>query len=329
MQHLRLIGLVAALLALAAGARPASAQDCRAITDIGERLICSDPALRDADNAMIAELNRFGQPLDHQRQIELVNAQLAWQQLRSRACDVRHAWGERSQTACLIAMTERRRAAFAAGRIQGELIVAEDGAPPLTVDTLVVSSSPGCAIVLRLPQLDPAQPGIAAFTAAVNRIAIGPGTADARRCPTRGRGTAIQDYDLDFRVSWQSPHIIAVTFEEYVDSGNAHPIVRVSALTFDLTAGRALTLSDLAAEPGRTAIAASCRHMMTGAAAHAIDAARLAAIAGDLSAWTVAPTQVTITFNPDTIVRGPGPRLSCTLPLATLRPFLRQDNPLW
>jgi uncharacterized protein YecT (DUF1311 family) len=324
----RLSVLLAALLLALAGPRHAAAQNCGAITDLGERLICADPALRAADDAMIAALNAFGHTLDRPRQWELVRAQLGWQQLRSRACDVRHDWEDRGKAACLIVMTERRRAAFVAGRIHGELVAGEDGAPPLMVETQVLSR-PHCAVVLRLPQLDRALPGAAAFNAAVRRMATAPGTADARNCAARNRRFDYHDYDVDFRVTWQSRRIVAVTFEEYLDSGNAHPIVTVSALTFDLAAGRALAIADLADERGRTAIVASCRDMIAGEAAGAIDAARLARIAADLGAWTIEPTQVTISFNPDTIVRGPGPGFSCTLPLATLRPLLRAGNALW
>jgi hypothetical protein len=119
-----------------------------------------------------------------------------------------------------------------------------------------------------------------------------------------------------------------VTFEEHFDSGNAHPIVTTSALVFDLDAGRALTIAGLADERGRAAIVAACRGMIDDEAVRANDGQRFASIAGDLSAWAIAPTQVTIAFNPNRLV-GTDLGFSCTLPIATLRPLLRQDNPLW
>jgi uncharacterized protein YecT (DUF1311 family) len=320
--------LIALIMASISGT--AAAQECLFIRGIADRLRCANPAVRAANAAMNQAYAAFAARAPAAR-TRLAAAQRRWRALRDVACDVRHDWEDEAKARCLIAMTDRRRAALAADRTEGELIAGEAGAEPLAVDTLIYSAPRSrCTVVIRMPRLG--RFGYTRFEAAMGRAAMPPSAEPARTCAARNRAFTYHDYDLDFRVTWHSARVVAVTFDEYIDTGNAHPIVSLTAVTYDFPTGRVLTLADVVdGARGRDAIIDICRAMVATEIGNdaAIDGARFAAIAGDLAAWTVEPTQATISFNPGTIVAGPAPGFACTLPLATLRPFLRAGNPLW
>ena len=145
-------GAVLGALCILLAVRAAAAQECALIAGFADRLACADPALRASTATMKAAYAALAERSDAHARARLARAQRRWSRLRMRACDVRRDWEDEAKARCLIAMTERRSAALAAGRLEGELVAGPEGAPALVVETRI-SSIPRerCAAVLRFP----------------------------------------------------------------------------------------------------------------------------------------------------------------------------------
>lgn len=326
---LRVAGAVAALLA--AMPLPAAAQDCARAGPIPDRLICANETVRYADAAMVAAYRALRERLDQAARERLLAAQRDWLALRNRACESRVDWGDQAAAECLVAMTERRRAALAAGRMAGELIVGPAGSPSLTVETRILGAPrQRCTVVVRIPHFADADPRSAAFDAAVRRAVLGTRLVG---CDRRNREMPYHDFDVDFTVTWASDRVLAIAFTVYLDPGNGHPELSVASVVMDLARGRIVQRADVVdGEDGMRDIAETCYESIKaefGVGDGDIDRPQFDRLAGDFDAWTIAPERITISFPRYSILGGVAPGGSCTLPIDDIRDYLRADNPLW
>jgi uncharacterized protein YecT (DUF1311 family) len=325
-------GAVLAALCVMLAARGAAAQECALIAGFADRLTCANPALHAATATMNAAYAALAARSDARTRARLARAQRHWSALRMRACDVRRDWEDESKARCLIAMTERRSAALAAGRIAGELVAEAAPGQPLVVETRVFSAPrQRCSVVLRFPRFAGPQLAATAFDIAVREIIFAPTTSAARNCAQRNRAFAYHDYDLDFSVTWHTDRIIAIAFDEYIDTGNAHPVVTIRSFAIDLARRHAVALDRLFDAPALAQIERDCRTQIEDAngANAIIDGALLGGMLRQIEFWTITPRGATITFPRYTILNGVAPGGECTFTQDVLRPLQRPGNPLW
>lgn len=322
----------AALALSAAVATPAAAQqDCPRAGALPDRLICANEAVRNADQAMVAAYRGLRERLDGAARERLLDAQRDWLALRNRACESRIDWEDQAAAECIVAMTERRRAALAAGRFAGELIVGPTGSPRLAVETRVLGAPrQRCTVVVRLPHFADADARSAAFDAGVRRAVLGNRLVG---CERRNREMPYHDFDVDFAVTWASARVLAIAFTVYLDPGNGHPELSIASVAMDLARGRIIERGDVVAgDDGMRDIAELCYESIKqefGVGDDEIDRPQFDRLVRDFDAWTIAPERITITFPRYSILGGVAPGGDCTLPVDEIRPHLRADNPLW
>lgn len=340
---------------------PAAAQDaaCAKTTRFPDRLICADPALREADRAMAAAYNAQRDRADAAGRRDLLAAQRAWLRERDQTC--RGEAGDAAQVACLIRVTEARRTALNAGAgvAQGGKPGAapSDPAAPQGTPTTPPSPQPpaadapgtgprlttvtyerrnartNCTISVRYPRLAAGGPQAAAFEETMRRAAI---ADDARECPAKPGEGEVLTYEARYRVTLSTPRLVSVAFAVSTFTGGVHPNSFTNTVMFDLQRGRPLALTEiLDVERAAGAIETTCRaqfdrELQSRGADARIEADRDAflSVIRDPAKWTLEPAGARLYFDPYAVAPYALGGFECALPSAMLRSFLTPDSVL-
>lgn len=323
-------------------AGPAVAFDCAAASAPVEHAICSDPVAKAADDAMGAAYDALRAVLGDEDREALRQSQRAWLGWREAAClayDPEEARSDRYDTACLVEMTEARRALLAA-----EPETAGPGAPDFVPHFLWRAGTPVTfEIDIQYPQAV-AGTGVvparvidwlnAALEEAVMEEAawaFAPPEPDAQ--PSIGQ----MYHGTSFRIVRADETLISVVFAIDAYSGGAHPNHWSRAVNLLLTEGRSLAVADLFDAAGQLALRKLCRAQIAAEkrergleeawiAADLTDEA-LDAVLLDPAHWAVG-RDLTIVFDPYAIGSYAEGGYQCTIEPAVLGRIGRPDGPV-
>lgn len=322
---MRFIPLLGALLVVAVN--PAAwAFDCAKAKAPVERAICSDPALKAADDDMSAAYAALRAAADDAQREAWRGDQRDWIERRDGICAAYDQGQDASfDFACLKRLTEARtRELSATPETTGQ------GAPRfLPVLTRVADDAAQISVsILRPRAVDPA---LAELNAALDEA------ADASEADI-GAGEGPYGRVVSYRILYASARFVSVFFDIYEYTGGAHGMGYGRAVNFLPAAGKSLDFDDFIDEAGRKALIPLCRASIAAekrerGVPEELIAPSLTDDALDdgiavLPAWSFDAKGARIRFDAYALGSYAEGAYDCTIGWSALKPHLRPGAPL-
>jgi len=246
--------LPATLLLLATASLPAQAFDCAKASTDTEKLICSDAALKAADDAMGAAWKRLGELLDKNQMLAMRASQRAWLKQRDDRC----GYGEGAERVqCLKTVTAERTL----------ILSGEPRTGPGTGNRLVPFAihRPGSKKIYLVDIAgvrfaDPQAPGERAF----NKLVDDGIEASPLNETIDFESAGELAYNESIVVEYAGPNLISALSSVWRYDGGAHGNYYSTGLNFALDQGE-LQFSDLFADSALPQLATACRDRLSRA----------------------------------------------------------------
>ncbi len=242
------------IAALAAMSLPAQAFDCARAGTVTEKLICSDAALKAADDAMGAAWKRLGDLLDKTEMQAMRASQRAWLKLRDDRC----GYGEDAERVqCLKTVTAERTL----------ILSGEPRTGPGTGNRLVPfaihrpgSNKTYSVDIAGVRFADPQAPGELAFNSMVDDGINASPLNETVDFESAGELA----YNESMVVEYAGPNLISSLSSVWRYDGGAHGNYYSTGLNFALDQGE-LQFSDLFADTALPQLATACRERLSRA----------------------------------------------------------------
>lgn len=234
----------------------AAALDCaKASTDI-EKVICADPAVKAADDAMSAAYTALMAKAQGDQPAMLKASQIAWLKLRDANC----GWQEQveEKAACLLEQTTARTDYFTAKPASGPGF---GDSPALVPYVTAHGFGKGkCSADVSMFRF----PGAAATAdeKALNGWVHALATSLEKDYGGYTEGDLPEgmqcEYSAAAKITYASPDVIAMNVSIYMFGGGAHGNSAATSITLDRKAGKALNFADVFDKGAEKALTAKC-----------------------------------------------------------------------
>lgn len=326
----------ATLAAMLAFTPAATALDCANAASDTEKIICTDPAAKAANDAMNAAYEALLTLMQGEQAEMLKTSQATWLSVREQNC----GWQEDAaeKTACLVEFTGRRTAYLEVRPESGPGLGEGARLVPFLFSRLY--TRPVCSADNALYRFaDPAGgPGEAAFNGWMDELA-----ADLEQDFGRFEEDDLPEdlsceYTTSASLSYASPTLISANVSIYVYAGGAHGMSMVKSVVLDRAGGRLLTFGDAFPSEAINALAATCTEGIkaekikrfsevgmegdveqTVAEDLAANAGTIAEGVGDFANWQIYEDRAEVYFPPYALGAYAEGDYQCALPKADLQ----------
>lgn len=317
-------------LLLAAGVAPAAqAFDCAKANAPVERAICSDPALKAADDRMGQAYGAVRAAADEAGRDAWRRDQRGWIERRDGICaDYDLGQATRFDTACLLRLTGERIAELSA---TPEMIGPEAPAFVPLLTNVEDKAAQVSVSILRPKAVAPATPALSALNAAIEEEASA-SEADI------GGGETPYGRVVSYRIPYASGRFVSIVLDIYEYTGGAHGMSYGRAVNFLVGEGRALGFDDFIDEAGRKALIPLCRASIAAEKRRReVPEELIDSSLGDdaladgleiLPAWSFDGTGARIRYDAYALGSYAEGAYDCVLPWAALKPHLKPGAPL-
>jgi hypothetical protein len=300
-----LLAALAASAAVALAVTPALALDCSKAATETETLICAEPALKAADDAMSAAYTALAARIAADQKAPLLQSQ------RSFIAQREWCGGGEGAHRCIVDQTVARQRYLAGGIEPGALRGPAPVLEPLLVQQAGDVKKTLYTVDYSLIRFaNPATAGETAFNAAMDAIAAEATLGDQSENGDE-MGSVPYDDSSKARITLLTPEIIAAEIEDYVYSGGAHGNGGVYSVALNRQTGETIDIAKAIGPTGVNGLVPLCREAIAEAKAERYGASEVYEIAKDdfysdetvidhikgAGSWRLEPGKATVTFN--------------------------------